>query len=275
MLNELSVVLINAGRDSDLVSCCSNLARHRFSGQVEIIVVQKGTADETQEAVQRLIPSVRWLETTSFGVAAMRNIGAEASHGRLLLFLDTDTELAVGALDELMSAFRQTPMMGAAGGKLLNPDGSLQFSARRFYTLTSMLLRRTPGSWAARSDAVRDHLLADWDHQDERSVDWVVGACLAVRRDAWAEVGPFSEATAFGFEDVDWCYRARRRGWDIRYVPTARIVHRYVRSSTGLNRRTISHAVAAMSFAYGLARARIGRRIAMAALDGNVAGRLR
>lgn len=244
----LSVVLVNAGRDSDLLSCCASLARQQTKVPLELLVVATPTAPEIRARVTRLFPATEWLPVSRFGVAAMRNRGLERARGDVVLFLDTDTRLLPGALDELYGAFGRHGRLGVAGAKLVSPDGSLQSSARRFYTLRTMVLRRVPGRLAAGTEAVRSHLLADWSHDDERTVDWVVGACFAVRRAAVRDVGLFSEDSAFGFEDVDWCFRARVEGWETRYVPTAVVVHEYVRSSAGLNRRTASHVYAALRF---------------------------
>ncbi len=256
-VNSLSIVLINAGRDADLMSCCADLARHETRTPVEVIVVTTATPDAVRRRVEALLPAVRWVEEDSFGVASMRNRAAALASGDVVLFLDTDTRLLPGALDALFDAFGRCPRLGAAGARILNPDGSLQFSARRFYTFRSLVLRRIPGRLAAESEAVRSHLLVDWDHNDERSVDWVVGACLAISSDAFAAVGPFDEDARFGFEDVSWCYRARLAGWDVRYIPAATVVHEWARTSAGLNRRTAQHLYGAARFflRYGMPRA--------------------
>lgn len=244
----LSVVLINAGRDTDLLSCCACLARHETIIPVEVVVVTTGTSYSIRRRAAELLPRVVWVEEDRFSVASMRNRAAAASRGDVILFLDTDTRLLPGALDALYEAFDRYTRAGAAGAKLSNPDGSLQFSARRFYTFRTLLLRRMPGELAATSKPVRSHLLAEWAHDDERTVDWVVGACLAIRRDALTEVGPFDEYSSFGFEDCGWCYRAHLAGWEVRYIPTATVVHDWARTSAGLNRRTLNHGYAALRF---------------------------
>ncbi|MBD0290232.1 MAG: glycosyltransferase family 2 protein [Thermoleophilia bacterium] len=254
-MTALSVVLINGGRDGDLESCSRLLARQAAQERPELVVVTTPTSPDVRRRIEAAAPGVRWIEVDRFGVGLMRNRGLAAAGGEIVLFLDTDTRVQPGALDALVGAFSRYPRLGAAGGKLVGPDGTLQFSARRFYTLASLVLRRIPGERARNSRAVRSHLLAEWDHDDERVVDWIVGACFAMRRRAADEVGGFSEDSAFGFEDVDWCHRAAVAGWEVRYVPSAVVVHEWVRSSFGLNTRTLMHVYAAGRF-YLRARSR-------------------
>jgi hypothetical protein len=222
------------------------LVEHRDGLNIELAVVAHDTEASVMGAVGETWPEVRWTAVSTFGVAAARNVGARVTSHDLIVFLDTDTRLMPGAFRELMDAFTRYPHLAAAGPRILNPDGTLQFSARSFYTPMSLILRRIPGSRAAASRSVQRHLLLDWDHRDERVVDWIVGACFVVSRAVFERVGEFSEATSFGFEDVEWCYRAKKAGHEVRYIPSAVIEHDYVRSSLGLNRRTLSHAGAAL-----------------------------
>lgn len=257
-MNTVSVILINSGRDEDLVACANMLARHRTRMSIDLRVVAHDTSKAAERTVRSVWPGVCWVRVDAFGVGAMRNLGARGVTSDALMFLDTDTTLHDGALDTLVSMLGEDRRRAAVGPLLLNPDGTLQMSARAFYTPASMVLRRVPGQRAARSRSVRRHLIADWDRSSDRDVDWMVGACLVMRRSAFEDMGPFAETSDFGFEDVDWCFRAWLRGWRVSFVSSAVVTHEYVRSSDGLNRRTLSHAVAAARFfaAHGIS----GRR---------------
>ena len=86
--------------------------------------------------------------------------------------------------------------------------------------------------------------MSDWDHETERDVDWLVGAFLLVRRDVMEKVGMLD--TAFDplyYEDIDWCYRIKKAGYRIRYVPHVKTVHLYDRESaqTLFNKWTVVH----------------------------------
>jgi hypothetical protein len=169
-----------------------------------------------------------------------------AAAGRYVLILNPDIEVLPGSIDELATHLDRNPQTGIAGGKLLNPDGTLQYSCRTFYTLSTLLHRRTPiGKLFPNSRVVRDHLMMDWDHDSVREVDWMLGACLMVRRDAIREVGLMDERFFMYFEDVDWCYRMKQHGWQVVYVPAARMRHVHRRDSAKggglLNRRLMAH----------------------------------
>jgi len=244
----VSVVLINSGRDEDLLTCVRYLARYDWADvKQEVIVVAHQTSDEVRREALTSGRELKWLNVDRFGVARMRNAGARLATGSHLLFLDTDTCVEPGAIQQLLAGASRIDDAAAVAPQLLSPDGSLQFSCRRFYTPWTGILRRLPFA-DSRSKAVRRHLMADWDHSSEATVDWVVGACMLVPRRAYADVGAFPETTEFGFEDVEWCWRARMRGWRIIYDGKAVVFHAYVRSSYGLNRRSMSHAFAYAAF---------------------------
>ncbi|NNE42951.1 MAG: glycosyltransferase, partial [Gemmatimonadetes bacterium] len=139
----------------------------------------------------------------------------------------------------------ENPETGIAGGKLLNPDGTLQYSCRTFYTLSTLLHRRTLiGKLFPNSRVVRDHLMLDWDHESVREVDWMLGACLMVRNKAITDVGLMDERFFMYFEDVDWCYRMKQHGWKVVYVPDARMKHVHRRESAKggiFNGRLLAH----------------------------------
>jgi N-acetylglucosaminyl-diphospho-decaprenol L-rhamnosyltransferase len=123
------------------------------------------------------------------------------------------------------------------GPRMIGRDGKLQYSARSFpdhftffFNRYSLLTRLFP-----RNQYSRRYLLSDWDHASVRSVDWLSGACLLVRRTAIDQVGPMDESYFMFNEDVDWCRRMKQGGWDIVYVPEAMMHH-----DIGASRRKVA-----------------------------------
>jgi len=138
-----------------------------------------------------------------------------------------------------------------AGAKLLNDDGSVQASCRRFYTFWTLILRRTLlGTLFPNAPALRSYLMTDFDHERSRPVDWVLGACMMVRRDALRDFGLMDERFFLYFEDVDWCYRAWKSGWKVYYVADAVMQHRYARESASRkpSRLLLAHIVSLFHF---------------------------
>ena len=187
----------------------------------------------------------------NLGYARGVNEGVRVAAEEDLLILNPDVKIQPGAVEALERAAAAYPRAGILAPKLLNQDGTLQLSARRFYNWKTLLMRRAP--WAAlreKSRTVRDHLMADWDHGDTRPVDWVLGAALWVRRRAVRDVGLMDERYFLYFEDVDWCQRMWRHGYEVIYCADARMVHDYARASAGMEPRSVrAHAAGLLRFA--------------------------
>ena len=185
------------------------------------------------------------------GYARGVNLGIRQAGEDDVLILNPDIQLLPGAIEALERGSREHPRAGILAPKLLHPDGSLQLSVRRFYNWRTLLLRRAPwGALAGKSRAVRDHLMVDWDHGDTRSVDWAIGAAMYVRRRAVRDVGLMDERYFLYFEDVDWCQRMWRHGYEVVYCADARIIHDYARASASLRPRSVgAHAAGLLRFA--------------------------
>jgi len=187
----------------------------------------------------------------NLGYARGVNEGIRAAREDQILILNPDILVPPGSIETLARCAEDHPRAGIVAPRLLNPDGTLQLSARRFYTWKTLLLRRAPlGPYAARSRTLRDHLMADWDHADTRPVDWVLGAAMLARRRAIRDVGLMDERYFLYFEDVDWCQRMWRHGYEVLYCAEASMVHEHARQSARLSTRSIrAHAAGLLRFA--------------------------
>ena len=187
----------------------------------------------------------------NLGYARGVNAGIRAASEEDLLILNPDVLVSPGSIEALEGAARERPRAGILAPRLLNPDGTLQLSARRFYNWRTLLLRRAPlFGLDKKSRLVREHLMLDWDHADTRPVDWVLGAALYVRRDAVRDVGLMDERYFLYFEDVDWCQRMWRHGYEVVYCADATMRHEHARSSAQLDPRSVrAHAAGLLRFA--------------------------
>jgi hypothetical protein len=166
-------------------------------------------------------------EARNLGLGAGANRAAREAGGDLLIFANPDVTLLPGAITALQDFFASHPDAGCCGPKLLNPDGSLQPSCRSFPTLLTGFFRYTLlGRLFPRNRFTRQYLLTDFDHEQAREVDWLSGACLALRRQAWEQAGGFDEGFFMFCEDTDLCYRIRQAGWKVYYVPAAQAYHK-------------------------------------------------
>ena len=227
---DLSVVIVNWNVRELLRRCLrSVLASQRFSGlAAEVIVVDNASSDGSVEMVRAEFPQVRLMANEeNLGFTRANNQGIAASRGRYVLLLNPDTEVIGDALGAMVDYMDVHPDVGALGPMLLNPDGSVQSSRRRFPTLATALLESTVFQWELSRDnrVLRRYYVLDRPDDEVQEVDWVTGACILMRREAIEEVGPLDEGFFMYSEELDWCRRARERGWKVVYLPTARVIH--------------------------------------------------
>jgi N-acetylglucosaminyl-diphospho-decaprenol L-rhamnosyltransferase len=162
--------------------------------------------------------------------AANQNALARATESRYVLLLNPDCIVRQSSVPRLVEIADAHPRAGVVGPRLLDPDGTLQRSRRRFPTVAGTLVRRTPLR-LLRSDiesSQPDHYLADVPDQPVLC-DWMLGACLLVRRAMLDEIGGLDEGFPMYGEDIELQYRAMRAGWERWYVPDAIAVHEYQR----------------------------------------------
>lgn len=202
----------------------------------EVLVIENAPVDARSKDVCRGRERVRYLPNErNLGFGKAVNQGIELARGKQFLILNPDVEVSKGAIEALSELLLLEEDVGLVAPRLHYPDGTLQHSARRFYTFPVFLLRRTfLGKFFPNARALREHLMLDWDHETTRDVDWVIGGAVLARREAVADVGKMDERFFLYFEDVDWCYRMHQRGWRVVYHPAARMVHHYQRMSAGL-----------------------------------------
>ena len=211
---DLSIVIPSYNTAAMTLRCCQAVLASRPDSS-EVIVVDDGSSDGTADLLSREVPAVRIARLESNrGFAAAANRGVGEAKGRIVLLLNSDAFVEAGALNALLSAFDDDARLGVAGARLLNEDGTPQWSGGRTPTLLWMIGVVSGAGHLARF--FRRHSL-------DRDVDWVSGAAMAFRREAWS---PFSERFRFYCQDIEFCLSAKRKGWNVRIVDDARVIHR-------------------------------------------------
>jgi N-acetylglucosaminyl-diphospho-decaprenol L-rhamnosyltransferase len=234
---ELSVVIVNWNVCDLLRRCLFSLSTGDigFSSAFnrEIIVVDCASSDGSVDMVRHEFPCVRVIAShENLGYARGNNVGMTKARGRYALLLNPDTEVVDDALAKMVRYLDEHPTIGVLGPALRYPDGCLQSSRRRFPTLATAFFESTLlHQWFPNNRVARHYHLADRAGDGPQSVDWLVGAALMIRREAWQAVGPLDEGFFMYFEELDWCRRCRTAGWDIHYLPAAQIIHHEGRSS--------------------------------------------
>ncbi len=217
----------------DLVLRCLESLRRGGVDDLDVVVVDDGGTDGTAEAIAGRFPETRVLRNAEpRGFSAAANRALEASAGEVVLLLNSDTEVAPGALGILLDALDRRPTLGIAGADLRYPDGRHQWSAGPeptrwwlFALATGLppLLRRVPGYLALRRSVARN----GGEETAGREVVWVTGAAMAIRRRVLEEVGRLDEGFRVYAQDLDYCLRSRDAGWEVWLVPTFEVLHHH------------------------------------------------
>ena len=228
----LSVIIVNFRSGDLLQSCLTSLLSSDTVVDDQIFVINNGIPEEMASFNEADWPNLRLIQSPSnlgFGRAA--NKGYHSSQSEYVLLLNPDVRVEPQALQVLLQTIQADLKAGIVLPKLKYPDGTLQYSCRRFYSYQTLLMRRGP--WKnrfANHRLVRQHLMMDWDHNNLMTVDWGLGAAMMIRRSA---AGPelFDERYFLYFEDVDLCFRIHENGWKVVYNPAAGMVHQHLRES--------------------------------------------
>lgn len=200
--------------------------------RLETIVVDNGSSDGSVPMVREQFPYVRLIvNDDNRGFPAANNQGVTVAEGRYVLLLNPDTEVVDGALTSLVSFADAHPDVGIVGPQLLNPDGSVQSSRRRFPTLGTALFESTWLEPHAPHRVLERYYALDQPDDVVQDVDWLTGAAMLARREAVDEVGPLDEGFFMYSEELDWCRRMRDAGWRVVYLPKAQIIHHAGKSS--------------------------------------------
>ena len=260
---KLSIIIVNWNVREDVVNCLRSIQENQPRCEYEVIVVDNASTDGSAEAVRQQFPWVRLIvNERNLGFAAGNNVGLKKASGEYVLFLNSDTIVHRGSFDGLVSFMDANPDVGGCGPKLLNQDGSLQPSARRFPSLRGVLHRYTILRFLLIfRGAHHKWLMKDFAHDKQMDVDQVMGAALMARRSIVEQLGGMGQRYYMYYDEVDLCYGIKQAGWRVAFVPDVVITHLGGRS---MNRMPVDRRVMTLRSMLTFLRKRHGRaRIAM------------
>lgn len=237
----LSAIIVNYNSFTDCCSCVESLLRHRIVEPRRIILVDNCSPDGSGRQLEQAFPAITViLAPANGGFAAGVNMGfARARESAYCMILNPDVQFTENDLARAVAEFERDERLGVLGLNLVNPDRSPQYSARRFYSLLTLAIRRTPlGRLAALQKLQSEHLMRDAWKGAAFDCDWVLGAGMIVRSEAFEQIGGMDDGYFLYLEDTDMCKRMWQAGWSVRAIPAVRLVHAHARAS----HRTISRA---------------------------------
>jgi GT2 family glycosyltransferase len=233
----LSAILVNYNAGDELRRALQSIA-DEIQGQAwEAVVVDNASIDGSHAIVSEFVPLASMIANAeNIGFARAVNQGIAVTSAPRVLIMNPDCRLVAGAVAALGAELDQHDFCAVVGPRILNPDGSLQGSARGdpnmltgLFGRTALLGRLMPWAASSRRNVVSDAAIRS-GHASV-VVDWLSGACILARREALAKVNGFDERYFLYWEDADLCRRLRAAGYHVRYVPGATAIHRVGQSS--------------------------------------------
>lgn len=223
----LSIIIVSWNVREFLRKCLLSIYRETKSSSFEVLVIDNASTDGSGEMVQALHLSNLFLiqNDKNRGFAAAVNQGLRQARGEYVLLLNPDTEFQSGTLDKLAVFLKENPRYGVAGCQLLNPNGTVQPSVRRFPTIWDQIQILCKSHHLYLSSLLRRYFALDFDYQKTQEVDQVMGAFFCIKRAAVEQIGFFDEKFYLWFEEVDFCQRAKKAGWPVVYSPIAQVIH--------------------------------------------------
>jgi N-acetylglucosaminyl-diphospho-decaprenol L-rhamnosyltransferase len=224
-MEQASVVIVNWNAGPALRACLGALLATEGGDPPQVTLVDNASTDGSQMALASAYPALETIQNArNVGFARAANQGLRAAPGEFVVLLNPDVILLPSAVPRLIHFMTTHPDAGIAGPRLLDPDGTVQGSARRDPSAwTGLFGRSAPLTRLFPHNPVSQRELPALSVEGEVPirVDWVSGACLVVRRTAWEQVGLLDERFFLFWEDADWCLRFREAGLGVYYVPAA------------------------------------------------------
>ncbi|HVF69499.1 MAG TPA: glycosyltransferase family 2 protein [Xanthomonadales bacterium] len=223
---QLSIITLNYNKSDLTINCLESLQRQYKTeldqNKFEIIVIDNGSEDKdsiilTESIKKSNIKKIKYIQSKeNMGFSRGCNFGAESAEGDLLLFLNNDTEVKDEGISKMLSYINENENIDVLGGKLMNRDGTDQVSVGRFYSPFNALLlllgiQRIGG--------------IDKNPKNIASVDWVKGGCMMVKKEIFEKLNGFDEKIFMYIEDMEFCYRAKKKGYSVFFYPHVTILH--------------------------------------------------
>jgi hypothetical protein len=219
---DVSIVIVSYNTRDLLDACLTSIYRSRPGMAFEVIVVDNNSSDGSVPMLQSRFKLVSVIiNNENLGFAAACNQGIRIARGEYILLLNSDTEIlsdTLFRLRRLLSSIRPELKIGIIGCKIVNSDGTLQYSAGKF-----------PSIWSTITDMFkprhkRKYYLSGYDEAHE--VDWVTGAFMLIDRRLIQDAGLMDERYFMYYEEVDYCLKAKNMGWKVFYWPSIGIIHK-------------------------------------------------
>ena len=239
---DLSCIIVNYNNSQPLQSCLESIFKTIRGIDFEVIVVDNSENDPGMQVLKNLFSEVQFIfNSSNVGFSKANNQAALVAQGDALIFINPDTILSDKAINSMHNYLVSHSAAGALGPKVVDPDGSLQYSCRRYPTLWTGLFNRYSilSRLFPKNHFTSQYLMLDFNHNDIVPVDWLSGCCLMAPKKVFEQIGGFDENYFLFNEDVDLCRMINKIGKEVIYFPKATVHHHVSTSNSKTSARVI------------------------------------
>ena len=240
----IDIIIVNYNSTDYSIQCIGSIYSSFQNIDSNIIVVDNASKDQPAR-IKRAYPDVDLiLNDQNIGFSKAVNIGLRCAESQWVIILNSDTIIFSGFLDYVVPFVNSNQEVAIVGPKILENDGTIQGSARRFPTvLTSLFGRKSPLTKMFPNNPVtkKEFLCFNGNGNKPIEVDWVSGACMIARTKALNDINGFDERFFMYWEDADLCSRLKNAGWKIIYYPLSKVYHHTGKSSNTVPLFSIFH----------------------------------
>ncbi|MBP1157454.1 MULTISPECIES: glycosyltransferase family 2 protein [unclassified Paenibacillus] len=225
---DLSIIIVNYNTCELTLNCLKSVYESQTSYRFEVLLIDNHSQDASVSEIKKHYPEVRlFCNNENVGFSRANNQGIRVAKGTYVLLLNSDTVVQTDTFQNMIDFMEQHPRVGAAGCKVVLPDGSLDKACRRGFPTPSASFYYAFGisKWFPNNPKFNQYQLSHLDPDKDYPVDCLVGAFMMVRKETIDQVGMLDEDFFMYGEDIDWCYRIKEAGWEIHYYPYTQIVH--------------------------------------------------
>jgi GT2 family glycosyltransferase len=212
--------------------CIDSIYKNPPQDEYEIILVDNASADGTAQHIRKNYPGIKLVANNkNRGFAAAVNQGTDVSTSEYILLINADCEVYEHSIDRLIEYLDKNPKVAVAGPRILNSDGTIQYSCRTFPSFKDAAIHTLLAHIYPNNPVTRKYKLMDVNRDQPFKVDWVSGSCMMIRAKALEDTGTFDENYFMYVEDIDLCYRIWQKDWEVHYMPHSEVLHHIAGSS--------------------------------------------
>jgi N-acetylglucosaminyl-diphospho-decaprenol L-rhamnosyltransferase len=239
---DVAVVIVNYNSGGDVSRAVRSVLDAAGDARVEIVVVDNRSRDGSADRAEADFPGLRLIRNErNIGFPSAANVGMRATRAPWVFLLNPDARVTGGTLGGVLKRAGDRPEAGVIGVLTRNGDGTVYPSARKVPTYPEAALHAFVSPFHPDNRWTRAYRMDGWDRRTERSVDWVSGSSMLLRRAALDQVGLFDESFFMYVEDLDLCTRMRQAKWDVWFTPELEVTHIGGTATRGKRRMTLEH----------------------------------